>query len=73
VQIADGLTYSGRLAAVSPESDLALIRIKPEAMLPTATLCSSEDLVIGETVIRGQALDDVPVSQDKAVGSDYKT
>jgi len=51
VQMEDGRTYSGRLVALAPKSDLALIKIKPNGALPTAILGTAEDLMIGETAI----------------------
>ncbi len=51
VQLADERTFLGRLVAVSPTADLALVKVDSDRPLPVAPLGTSSDLMIGETVI----------------------
>jgi serine protease Do len=48
---ADQKEYKGRSLGSDPRSDLAVIKIDAKEKLPVAKLGSSEDLMIGETVI----------------------
>ncbi len=46
-----GREYTARLVAHDPATDLAIIKIDPDNDMPVITLGSSEDLMLGETVI----------------------
>lgn len=46
-----GREYTARLVAHDPATDLAIIKIDPARDMPVITLGSSEDLMLGETVI----------------------
>lgn len=49
--LVDGATYSARVIARDPETDLALLKIDPLSPLPVMPIGTSEDLMHGETVI----------------------
>lgn len=51
VILQDKREFEARIVGVDPDSDLAVLRIDANADLPTAEMGSSEDLMIGETVI----------------------
>ena len=51
VRLVDGDTYNGKVLARDAETDLALIKIDAPRPLPTITLGTSSDLMVGETVI----------------------
>ncbi|HVJ80399.1 MAG TPA: trypsin-like peptidase domain-containing protein, partial [Planctomycetia bacterium] len=51
VTLVDGSTYAAEIAARDPQTDLALLSIKPNGSLPVMPLGTSEDLMVGETVI----------------------
>lgn len=51
VTLADGREFEGELIGTDPATDLAVLRILSDESLPAARLGSSEDLMIGETVI----------------------
>jgi len=51
IVLPDEQSYDGEVVGTSPQFDLAVIRIAPEKALPTLSLGSSSDLMIGETVI----------------------
>jgi serine protease Do len=50
VALRDGSTYDAEIVGTDPDTDLAVIKI-PESGLPTATLGTSSDLVVGELAI----------------------
>jgi len=43
--------YDARIVGADPDSDLAVLRIEPREKLPSIAMGSSDDLMIGETVI----------------------
>ena len=51
VALLDGREFEGKLIGSDPESDLAVIRVVGEGPFPTITMGTSDDLMIGETVI----------------------
>jgi serine protease Do len=51
VTLLDGREFEGRLIGSDPESDLAVVQIAGEGPFPTLQMGTSEDLMIGETVI----------------------
>ncbi len=51
VTLADGRTYTARLVAHDPKTDLAVIRINPTSKLPLIKIGTSKDLMTGEPVI----------------------
>ncbi len=51
VTLLDGREFEGKLIGSDPESDLAVIRIVGEGPFPTIEMGTSDDLMIGETVI----------------------
>ncbi len=51
ITLQDGRDFAGELIGADPETDLAVLRIDTDEDLPSAPLGSSEDLMIGETVI----------------------
>lgn len=51
VRLGDKSTYAARVLARDQEADLALLKIDANRPLPTATLGTATDLMIGETVI----------------------
>ncbi|MFM8735306.1 MAG: S1C family serine protease [Pirellulales bacterium] len=51
VTLASGKTTSARLVSHDPRTDLAVIRIETDECLPVATIGTSSDLLIGETVL----------------------
>src|SRR5262245_36760905 len=51
VTVADGREYDAKLVGRDPDSDLAVLRIETGKPLPFIALGSSDDLMIGETVI----------------------
>ena len=51
VQLADQRTFPAEVVGADPDSDLALLRIKPQGALPQVRLGDSSDLMIGESVI----------------------
>ncbi|HKI32756.1 MAG TPA: trypsin-like peptidase domain-containing protein [Gemmataceae bacterium] len=51
VRLADGTSTTARVVARDPESDLALLKIDVNRPLPTITLGTSQDVMVGETVI----------------------
>ena len=51
VSLLDGREFQGKLIGSDPESDLAVIRIVGEGPFPTIAMGTSDDLMIGETVI----------------------
>ena len=51
VTLLDGREFEGRLIGSDPESDLAVVQIVGEGPFPTLEMGTSEDLMIGETVI----------------------
>lgn len=51
VRLADGTNYTGRVIARDQETDLALLKIDADHMLPTMPLGTVKDLMVGETVI----------------------
>jgi serine protease Do len=51
VTLVDGREFEAKLVGADADSDLAVLRIKTPDALPTATLGTSSDLLIGETVI----------------------
>jgi S1-C subfamily serine protease len=51
VTLADGHEYDAKLVGRDPDSDLAVLRIDTGRQLPFIALGSSDDLMIGETVI----------------------
>jgi len=50
-RLSDGTTYSARILARDPETDLALLKIDAAKPLPTIPLGTASDLMVGETVI----------------------
>jgi serine protease Do len=51
VRLHDGAGYAARVVATDKEADLALIKIDPAKGLPVATFGTSNDLMVGESVI----------------------
>ncbi|HWP64611.1 MAG TPA: trypsin-like peptidase domain-containing protein [Candidatus Limnocylindria bacterium] len=51
VTLVDGREFDARLVGADADSDLAVLRIDADGRLPTVTLGSADDLMIGETVI----------------------
>jgi serine protease Do len=51
VRLADGTSANARVVARDPESDLALLKIDVGRALPTIPLGTSQDVMVGETVI----------------------
>ncbi len=51
VNMAGGKTYDAVMVAVDDEHDLAVLKVEPAEPLQAATLGTSSDLMIGETVI----------------------
>ncbi len=51
VTLASGKTTAATLVSHDPRTDLAVIKIASEAHLPVATIGTSSDLMIGETVL----------------------
>ncbi len=51
VTLASGKTTSARLVSHDPRTDLAVIKIESDDCLPVATIGTSSDLMIGETVL----------------------
>jgi Do/DeqQ family serine protease len=51
VTLADGREFEAKMVGADADSDLAVLRIKAGEALPAATLGTSNDLLIGETVI----------------------
>ena len=51
VMLNSGKQYPARVVGTAPESDLALLKIDADRTFPTAELGTSEDLMIGESVI----------------------
>jgi serine protease Do len=51
VRLADGSATTARVVARDPESDLALLKIDVNRLLPTIPLGTSQDVMVGETVI----------------------
>jgi serine protease Do len=51
VSLLDGREFEGKLIGSDPGSDLAVIRVLGQGPFPTITMGTSEDLMIGETVI----------------------
>jgi serine protease Do len=51
VTLVDGREFDAKLVGADADSDLAVLRIQAGQRLPTVTLGSSSDLLIGETVI----------------------
>jgi serine protease Do len=53
VRLGDGTTYPAQRVSVDTESDVALLKIKPDPDKPltVATLGTSSDLMVGETVV----------------------
>ncbi len=47
----DESTYDAKLVVRDPATDLAIIKINPTESLPTMVMGSSEDLMLGETVL----------------------
>jgi serine protease Do len=51
VTLSSGKSYSARLVGAAPDADLALLKIDAGSTLPCVELGSSDDLMIGESVI----------------------
>jgi len=51
VKLQQGDEYDGTIIATDPSSDIALIKIEGKKPFPTVKMGTSEDLLIGETVI----------------------
>jgi serine protease Do len=51
VTLVDGREFDAKLVGADADSDLAVLRIQAGERLPTASLGTSKDLLIGETVI----------------------
>ena len=51
VGFADGRSFDARIVAIDTAKDLAVLRIDAPSPLPTLRLGSSDDLMVGETVI----------------------
>jgi serine protease Do len=51
VRLADGSTYPAKVIARDHDNDLALLKIEPRKPLATIPLGTSQDLMIGETVL----------------------
>ncbi|RLC02349.1 MAG: serine protease Do [Deltaproteobacteria bacterium] len=51
VVLLDERTFKAQLVGADPDSDLAVLRIKPDEDLPAIEMGRSDDLMIGETVI----------------------
>ncbi len=50
-RLADGTTAAARVVARDPENDLALLKIDVSRPLPTIPLGTSQDVMVGETVV----------------------
>jgi Do/DeqQ family serine protease len=51
VVLQDEREYEARIIGADPDSDLAVLKIEPREKLPSIDMGSSDDLMIGETVI----------------------
>ena len=51
VMLKNELEFEARLVGADPDSDLAVLKIESETQLPAIKMGSSDDLMIGETVI----------------------
>jgi len=51
VRMADGSNYLARLVNTDPGNDVALLKVAADHPLPTATLGTSSDLMVGEGVV----------------------
>jgi len=51
VVLQDEREYEARIIGADPDSDLAVLKIEPREKLPSIAMGSSDDLMIGETVI----------------------
>ena len=51
VMLKDELEFEASIVGVDPDSDLAVLKIDSAKLLPAITMGSSDDLMIGETVI----------------------
>lgn len=51
VTLADGREYAATIVGSDPETDLAVLKIQADAVLPHIAIGRSDDLMIGETVI----------------------
>jgi serine protease Do len=51
VTLVDGATYSAEVVARDQQTDLALLQIRATSPLPTMPMGTSEDVLIGETVV----------------------
>ncbi len=51
VMLQDEREFEAKIVGADPDSDLAVLKIDSEKQLPDATMGSSDDLMIGETVI----------------------
>jgi serine protease Do len=51
VTLQDEREFEAEIVGADPDFDLAVLRIQPEAVLPEVKMGSSDDLMIGETVI----------------------
>ena len=51
VMLQDEREFEAKIVGADPDSDLAVLKIDSENQLPDATMGSSDDLMIGETVI----------------------
>jgi serine protease Do len=51
VSFPDGTELDGRLIGTDPESDLALIKVEPEGVLPYLAFADDEELFVGEWAI----------------------
>jgi Do/DeqQ family serine protease len=51
VTLIDGREFEARLVGADADTDIAVLRVKADGRLPTVTLGTSSDLMIGESVI----------------------
>ncbi len=51
VSFPDGRELAGRLVGTDPESDVALVKVEPDAPLPYLAFAETEDLFVGEWAI----------------------
>jgi len=51
VRLADGRAFQAEVVAVNSKSDAALLKLKGDGPFPTAPLGTSDDIMVGETVI----------------------
>jgi len=51
ITLADKREFEGKLIGSDPRSDLAIVKINSEKILPYVTLGKSDDLMVGETVV----------------------